>query len=60
MNISKMKETIKSGREGTSAAINRFWAEVYKEFRPYFPSEGAMRKALQRTRRKDHPALSPP
>ena len=57
MSISKMKETIKSGRECTSAVTNRHLEEVDKQFRPYFPSEGAIKKALQRTRRKDQPAL---
>ena len=57
MNISKMKDIIKSGRQCTSAVINRHLENVDKEFKPYFPSEGTMRRALQRTRMEDHPTV---
>ena len=55
--ISTMKETMKNDSEYTSAIVNRHMEEVKMEFRPYFPSEGAMKRTLQRCKRKGQPAL---
>ena len=51
MSISTMKETMKNGRDRTSAIVNRHMEEVQREFRPYFPSEGANKRTLQRCKR---------
>ena len=55
--ISTMKETMKNGSECTSAIGNRYMEEVQREFRPYFPSEGVIKRTLQRCKRKGQPAL---
>ena len=54
--ISTMKETMKNGSECTSAIVNRH-IEVQREFRPYFPSEGTIKRTLQRCKRKGQLAL---
>ena len=54
---STMKETMKNGSECTSATGNRHLEEVQREFRPYFPSEGAIKRTLQRCKWKVQPAL---
>ena len=55
--ICTMKETMKNVREFTSAIVNRHMEEVQKEFTPYFPAEGAMKRILQRYERKGQQAL---
>ena len=55
--LSTMKESAKNGRECTSAIINRHMEEIQKEFRPYLPNEGSIKRTLQRCRRKGQPAL---
>ena len=52
-----MKETMKNGSECTSAIVNGHMEEVQREFRPYFSSEGAIKRTLQRCKRKGQPAL---
>lgn len=57
MTITNMKENMSDARECTSAVVNRHTERMDRQFRPYLPKEGAIKKRLQRTRRKDQPAL---
>ena len=44
----------------TSAVMNRHQEQLEKPYRPYLPSDSAMRRRLQRSRRKEQPALLNP
>lgn len=57
MAIAAMKENVTDARESTSAIINRHQERLDRNFRPYLPSDRSMRRTLQRTRRKEQPAL---
>ena len=48
MSLADMKENINDSRETASAVINKYIKKMDKEFRPYLPSDEAMRRRLQR------------
>ena len=52
-----MKETAQNSKETTATVINKQMEQVDPDFRPYFPREAALKKTLQRTKRKAFPAL---
>ena len=52
--LADMKESIRDVRESTSAVINGHMEKLDRQFRPYLPSDGAIGRRLQRSRRKDH------
>ena len=51
--LADMKVSIRDVRQSTSAVINRHMEKMDRQFRPYLPSDGAIRRRLQRSRRKD-------
>ena len=55
--LADMKESTRDVRESTSAVINRHMENMDRQFRPYLPSDGAIRRRLQRSRRRDQPPL---
>lgn len=57
MALSGMKESVTDSRETTSAVINKHIERLDKDSRHELPSDEAMRKRLQRKRRKDQPPL---
>ena len=55
--LAYMKESIRDVRDSISAVINRHTEKMDRQIRPYLPSDGAVRRRLQRSRRKDQPPL---
>ena len=48
--VSEMKEIVKDARKSTSAVMNKHQEQLEKPYRPYLPSDSAMRR-LQRSRK---------
>ena len=55
-NLADMKESIRDVRESTSAVINRHMEKLDRQFRPYLPSAGAIRRRLEE--QKEGPTTS--
>ena len=52
-----MKDDAKDARESMFAVMIRNGEKLKKDYRPFLPSEGALKRRLQRSRRKEQSAL---